>query len=435
MPAEGKGKHQALLAHEDVKRWYDNLARGSKATADNYLRTLGRFLNAHDLDPGDFVALPPRERDDLLADFVTAQIDAGRAGSYVLVTKKVVTSWLDWHGEKLVRNIKVPNTSKRPALKDAHIPTQDELKGVLAVADARARAAVGLMAFSGVRPQVLGGYEGDDGLRFEDLVEARTEDGELVFDQVPTRVVIPGRLNKTGHTYFTFLGPEGCEYLAAYVRERAVAGEAVTAESPVLTPKKVDKPFMRSLNVSNVIRKPMRAAGLEEPPYMWRSYFASRTMLAEADGLSRDYRQFFMGHRGDIEHVYALHKQLPPDTVEAMRRGYQAALEYLETRPTDRREDPVLEMVGLFLQARGYSEAEVEEMDLAARSKEELIEIFRQEPGAGPHHNGNGSGVRQKVVHVEKLEKALAEGWTFKASLPDGRAVVERNGAVSGIRA
>jgi len=42
----GKGsrqKHAKLLEDPDLKRWYDNTSRGSRVTADVYLRRLGGF--------------------------------------------------------------------------------------------------------------------------------------------------------------------------------------------------------------------------------------------------------------------------------------------------------------------------------------------------------------------------------------------------------
>lgn len=47
-------------------------------------------------------------------------------------------------------------------------------------------------------------------------------------------------------------------------------------------------------------------------------------MIVEMDGvIIRDFRVFWMGHRGDIEHTYTLNKQLPKDVREkiAQPRG------------------------------------------------------------------------------------------------------------------
>ncbi|MHB8586878.1 MAG: site-specific integrase [Thermoplasmatota archaeon] len=430
MPEKGSGKWQSLLADPDVRRWFDNLKRGSPATADNYLRILGRFLELNDLTPKKIVALKPRERDDIVTDHITRLLKEGKTGSTAAVVKKAIISWLDWNGKKLTRKIKVPGVNHRPTLRDAHIPTQEELKRVLNAADARARAATSLMAYSGVRPEVLGNYLGTDGLRVKDLPEALIEKGQVVFDKVPTRLVVPERMSKTGRPYFTFLGQEGCAYLAAYLGKRAEAGEKLSIDSPIITPRNVEKPFMRSVNIGDLIRKPMRAAGLSEPPYIWRSYFSSRAMLAEGKGFTRDYRQFCMGHTGDIEHVYALHKRLPPDAVEAMREGYQAALAYLETSKPLEGEDPTLRAFRVLLLSSGYAEEEVDALQLDEKTEEEIVALLRDrsprpQPAGAPPDGFGAAPVPQRIIALGGLDQALAQGWVFKASLPDGRIVIE----------
>ncbi len=41
MRSNSKWRH--LLQDEKIRRWYDNVARGSKYTADVYLQRLGRY--------------------------------------------------------------------------------------------------------------------------------------------------------------------------------------------------------------------------------------------------------------------------------------------------------------------------------------------------------------------------------------------------------
>ena len=71
---------------------------------------------------------------------------------------------------------------------------------------------------------------------------------------------------------------------------------------------------------------------MERRPYVLRGYFDTQLMMAESKGLiMRDYRQFFMGHVGDIEHRYTLDKSLPENTVKDMREAYLRSTKYLET--------------------------------------------------------------------------------------------------------
>lgn len=282
-----------LLEDPEVKRWHANLRRGSPATADMYAANLARFLHVTGTMAQGLLALENKVRGNVVADYVGQLEDLGRAGTYIKTVKQCVRSWLSWNSLGIGRPIKIHGTNQRPSLRTAH------------AAVPRARCAMALMAFSGVRPEVMGNYKGTDGLRVRDLADAHLNGNALVFDQVPCRIQVR-ELSKTKQPYFTFLGPEGCQYLQAHLAERAADGETLDVDSPIITPRNLAKPFMRSTAISGLIREPMRAAGLKEPPYIWRSYFNNRCLNAERYGLLRDYRVFFMGHKGDLEFDYGL---------------------------------------------------------------------------------------------------------------------------------
>jgi len=55
----------------------------------------------------------------------------------------------------------------------------------------------------------------------------------------------------------------------------------------------------------------------------FRSYFATALDIAESKGeISHPWRQFFMGHKGDIEATYSTKKKLSEDMKEEMRQAY-----------------------------------------------------------------------------------------------------------------
>lgn len=66
-------------------------------------------------------------------------------------------------------------------------------------------------------------------------------------------------------------------------------------------------------------------------------------MLAESKGLIlKDYRQFFMGHVGDIEHRHTVNKQrLSEEVIEDMRESYSKASKFLETEEKGMKEEDV----------------------------------------------------------------------------------------------
>ena len=67
-------------------------------------------------------------------------------------------------------------------------------------------------------------------------------------------------MSKAQHQYFTFLSEEGCEYLKDYLEERIRKGETVDGESPIITPKYEVKPFIRAINIGDIIRGAIRKA-------------------------------------------------------------------------------------------------------------------------------------------------------------------------------
>jgi hypothetical protein len=315
------------------------------------------------------------------------------------------------------RKIKVPNMNRRPTLENIQPPSQEDLRRVLNIANARERTAIAFIAFAGLRPEVLGSYKGTDGLRLRDLPEVKVKKGGIEIQRIPTIVRVPERLSKVGHSYITFLGPEGCEYLSAYLQERRAMGEDISPDSPIIVPKEVRSiKFIVTINIGDIIRKPMRRAGVQGPPYILRSYFATRTMMAESKGLLRDWKVFMMGHAGNIEHVYTLHKALPDDVIEKMRKGYEAALQYLETTPKRPGDDPIKRVVDILLMERGYNEEEIKGLDLEGKTDEEIAEILSKGPKAGNH--------KQRIVSVAELPEVLEQGCEFKAMLPDGKAIV-----------
>ncbi|MEM2881298.1 MAG: site-specific integrase [Candidatus Methanomethylicaceae archaeon] len=245
--------------------------------------------------------------------------------------------------------MKIKGARDTPRLRDERVPTQEELKKIFMAWDRRARVACALIAHSGLRLEVLGNYKGKDGLRVGDIPDL-VLGSSVDFRRVPAMVVVRRELSKAGHQYFTFIGKEGCAYLKDYLEGRMRSGERLTPASPVVRSKGTRKSFIRTTNISDIIRAAMRKAGFPWRPYVLRSYFDTQLMLAESKGLIiRDYRQFFMGHKGDIENRYTTNKcRLPPDVVEDMRPSYARCLDYLETdRPRTDQDELIIIPLGV----------------------------------------------------------------------------------------
>ena len=420
--------YASLFKDADVKRWYDNVARGSCVTADVYLRRLGSFCLHFRRTPADLALLTENDLYNMMLDYASFMEKSGKTGSYIKSALKAVKSWLSHNGKEVKRKIKIKGSENTPSLKDERVPTNGELKRIFLSGDKKARVASALIAHSGLRIGVLGNYTGNDGLRIGDLPEIRIEGGSVDFEQKPTLVIVRQELSKAGHRYFTFLSEEGVEYVKDYLEERVREGEKISADSAVVTPKLKMKPFIRAGNIGDLVRGAIRTAGFRWRPYVLRSYFDTQLMLAESKGLVlRDYRQFWMGHKGDIENRYTTNKQrLPESVVEDMRAAYARSEEFLQTKMEEETSEEKLR--GSFrkqlLLVAGFSQEELDKIDVSSMSDEELQSIVRKRLLGGQVTNG----ASQKVVSVGEANDYLAKGWEYVASLPNKKVVIKLNG-------
>ena len=419
-------KYGTLLEDDDVRRWYENTARGSQVTADVYLRRLGNFCNQNDTTPSNLLTKSEEELHNLLLDTVST-MEEKYAGSYIKSVVKGVKSWLTHNGIEIKRRIKIRGAEDTPSLRDERVPTREELRKIFLSGDKKTRTASVLVAHTGVRIKTIGNYRGDDGLRVRDLPEMRIEGQTVEFTCIPTLVVVRRELSKAGHRYLTFLSEEGCDYLKDYLETRMREGEELTQESAIVTPKRRMKPFIRATNVGDVIRSAIRKTGYGWRPYVLRSYFDTQLMLAESKGLVlRDYRGFWMGHKGDIENRYTTNKgRLPESVIEDMREAYRRSQEYLQTAGRDETSEERLResFRKQLLLVAGFSVEEVEEADLSM-GDEAFQEMVRRKLMGAMMNNG----ASQRVVGVDEVERFLSGGWDFVATLPNERVVIKLPG-------
>jgi len=389
-------------------------------------------------------------------DFVTKLHREGYSPGYIENYLKAVRSWLEFNEVKLVRKIKIGNRNATPTIEDERVPTRDELRTIFYYAKPRARCSMALMAFAGLRPETLGNMRGTDGLMIKDLPELRIEGRHVRFTKIPTMIIVRPSLSKAKHKYFTFLTSEGCEYLKAYLEKRLASGEELTPESAVIavTPgyektvyRNNPKGFITTKNVTREIRETMRPR-FKWRPYVLRAYFDTQLLLAENHGkISHAYRQFFMGHKGDIEARYTTNKgRLPPSLIEDMRRSFMNCEEYLSTRPPRREEDPEVTTIRTMVESgvldlskpnvRQYLLQKLGIQDIRERiammknnegisESEAYAKVICKELGIKPIRLERSEDPK-KIVSEEELERYLAEGWDVQTVLPSGKILIKR---------
>jgi hypothetical protein len=281
---QGRPSYRGLLQDPDLRRWYDNVRRGSPITADVYLRRLGSTCVRQGLTPAEMVK---HARNDgggrwafnFLADLVTEMEGQGKAGSYIASNVKAVKSWLSHNGIELKGKIRIKGAHETPSLSAVHAPSLPELGRLFANCSPRTRTAAALVAEAGLRLESVGNYYGTDGLTVGDLPEMKVAFNEadpsdggapVTFTRIPTMIVVRQELSKAGHQYFTFLTREGCEFLAEYLTQRAKSGERLDASSPLLVPDESKNsrrnPFLRTPLVSRLIRYRLRGCRISARP-------------------------------------------------------------------------------------------------------------------------------------------------------------------------
>lgn len=417
--------YEGLFENPEVKRWYNNIAQGSDITADVYLRRLGAFCLKLNTTPGDIVKKKPGEIYNILLDYVSSHEKAGFSGSYIESTLKTLRSWLAHNEIQLTRKIKIRNTRQTPTLVDERVPTQDELRRIFLAATPKDHICCLLMAHSGLRPQTLGNYHGNDGLRVKDFPEMKIENKTITFETVPTMFMVRSELSKARHQYFTFLSEEGCECLKMYLEDRLESGEEFGPDTDIISPKTGTKQFIRTINIGDGIRAAIRKAGFKWRPYVLRAYFDTQLLIAEGKGkITPAYRAFFMGHVGDIEARYTTHKRaLPKEMVDEMRAAYIRCQEFLTAvkagKPNNEEMMAVLNKRLMLI--AGFNEEEIESQSVEDLSDDEFQELLRKKIFGVMVNNGK----KQKVISLSEVESHIQNGWEYVNTLPDGKAIVK----------
>jgi len=421
-----KSRHRQLLSDPEVRRWYDNIARGSIITADVYLRRLGLFCEKNNTTPKVLAEMDEASLTGLTLDNVTRLEAQDHAGSYIESIVKAVKSWLQHNNKQLKGKVRITDAGDTPTLKEERTPTQDELGKVIRASESDARVAVCLVAHAGLRPEALGDYEGRDGLRLGDFLELEIDNKNktVKFSSLPTFIRVRRKLSKGGHQYLTLLSDEGTRHLKEFLENRMRHGEQLSSESSVIKARHVRKHFIRTTNIGDKIRDAIRAAGFSWRPYVLRCYFDSQMLLAESKHfIIRDYRVFWMGHKGDIEHEYTLNKcVLPPDLLEDMREAYRRSQQLLVTEGFAHadEEDISVAFKKELLLISGCSREEVESLDLAGMDQDEIHRRCRESLLGVLVNNG----CKQRVIALDDVEKYVNEGWEYAGRLPHSRAVV-----------
>ena len=454
-----------LLQDDNVRRWYENTSRGSKLNADIRLRRLNLFCYRTNTTPTKLVKIGKKDVikiEDMLLDHVSWLESQNYAPNYIDGILKSVKSWLVFNYIELKRKVKIANAGIPVQIQDEQVPTKTQLQSILNVANPRTRTSISLMAFSGIRPQVMGNYDGTDGLKLADLPDLVIEpDGKSVsFVHVPAMVIVRASLSKTKNKYFTFLPSEGCEYVLGCLRKRISAGEKLTLDSPVISLEqgyqsrrkknnKIKKPssVITTPRITSDIRKAIWSI-TKVRPYVLRAYFDTQLLLAESHGkMTHAYRQFFMGHKGDIEARYTTNKgRLTDEMIADMRRAYSKSQEFLctisgENNSTQNKKEMLLDMWREQAKLYGIDPVKIkiekQRIDSSTDTNDKMLSDIEQQTNAIRQEIMKAMSVSQVkrqqqaydgkiITNDEQLLHHICQGWEPIKELAENRIIIRR---------
>lgn len=403
-----------------VRRWRENLARGSAATGDSWFRALRRFCGESQITPSGLLDLSPKALRDRFLDFAAADETRGRGGSYTAYTLKVVRNWLSFNSVSPPTGVKIRDADR---VFEETALSPDQLRAVIGAARPREKVAILLIGQSGLRPEVLGNFLGTDGLVIGDFPELLIAGGDVRFRRLPSPVWIRRTLSKASHRYASFVGTESGGAIVDLLRARLTSGESINSVSPLYSPDRTDltdRKYVRTTKIGSNIRRVLRTVGLQDRPYVLRTTAASRYAECENRGLCpHSYWQFWLGHTGDMSARYSVNRgQLPGGLLEELRGAWKRCEPFLSTYPMGADKDETKELVKVeILKAVGFPPPEAEKL---ARDPAVDVGAVIREKLAGAH-----LPEAQRIVQLEDARDLLAAGWRVVTAAAPGMLVLD----------
>lgn len=430
-------RHRILLENKSVSRWFDDLSAKSSQTAEVYLRNLGLWLERIDCTPDSAIQLAKSDLntfENRIEDRVRGLEKEGRTGSYIATSLKPLISYLKKYHVEFKINFNIKGENDNPTVEDQIPPTKEELNKVLRRASPKNRTAIALIAFTGMRPRVIGNKEGDDGLRIKDLPELTLSGGVPHFETEgkPALINVRKEISKNHGKYATFLSQQGMTYLLEYLELRLRQGERLTAESPLVVPDGSGRThtheFLETVLLLRGIKETIKKCGFNWRPYIFKNFYSASMDMAENKGIiGHSLRQFLMGHKGSITDNYA-RKGLTTDQVEDYRSIYMKCEKYLNTVEVGNPEADEMAMQKFvwksLLKLSGYTDVEIEQMNLAQMKEEDVYSQAQERMGKSNNHANNAAG--QELIGIDEVKIYLSRGYKFVNNLGNGEVIMEK---------
>jgi len=239
--------------------------------------------------------------------------------------------------------------------------------------------------------------------------------------------------------YYTLISRDSLNMLKSWLRfrDKLVQEKNVEADNPFcfLTYRKTDRKWVppTSSQIGEMLTETARRAGLitKRPNGSANRYrFHCHELrdrlrsLCENNKVPRAPAEFFLGH--DIDKLrYNKSAWYEPDHFRDEYKKIEHAVNVISNPPKgDLKKELMVSFNAAFLKAFGWSDSELENVDLTKLTEKQLQEKIRQKQRQRRSQEQKPK-VRQKVVKIRQLKKCLEDGWEYVEKLPTGEAVIK----------
>lgn len=439
-------RRDALLSDPRILRWFKDHRAAS--TAEVQLTQFELFLRRTGLDVDHLLSLAKaqatgksRRFEDAIHAWIETERKAGRPDSYIGTNWAAVRSFLK-HEEAAPSWTPKLKVRFGTTLMTEVVPSPEQLRAVLDRTPVhRVRALILLLSTSGIRPGVLGNrFDPPNGLRLGAFPDLRLDgpDGPR-FERTPIRINVPAELSKGGQQYFAMATEEAATEYILYLRERIARGEHLTGQSAAFAPEPKAShihlrraadgtAFLNEKGLADEVRRAFAKTipeGVRWRVYVLRAFASSQMTVAESAHLiTRDAREFLLGHVADIGRRYNLGKgKVRADLEEDVREQYaRVADSHLRILTIAERGVDYRPVLRVLLAGAGYSKAQIDAM--GELTEDTVIAAIREKRTAGVEVPRPKPGDNARTVSVGELDRWLELGWKPIAPAGSERFVI-----------
>lgn len=386
--------------------------RGSRKSVENATGGMMDFCSYLEMLPNDALAYM-RKNDvyKVLDGYVAWMVKDKFAPNSLRNRLSAVKKFLainDFELDNVKMRVKV-DLPRYHAVTADRVPTPEELRSVLTHTEARGKALVTMLASSG--------------MRVGEFLTLRVKDIDL--STSPATVHLRAEVTKDRQARYCFISDEAATFLKDFLRDRINnPGDYIFQTSTRGHEHKTGNVPMSYWNADHIFSLALRNAGLEQKDdqgrdtihiHCLRKFFFTQMLQP----LGRDIAEALMGHKLFLDSSYRRY------TEGQMREFYLKGMDAVTImlRKKGMSEDEVKESFKrqILTQVAGYSQEEVDKMDLSNIKDEDIQKMVREKLLGVMANNGS----RQKVIHAAEVERFIEQGWEYVAALPDDRAILK----------